>query len=75
MRENHQVILCLTYREELVAEEGMLSKKTWLGGLLLFILGLVSSSGPGREIGDQVVRQGVDLVVVRMKVLCNGQSE
>ncbi len=48
---------------DLVAEEGTYSKKTWLGGLPLFFLGLVSSFGPGHGIGDEVARQGVDYIV------------
>jgi hypothetical protein len=34
-----------------------------LGGSLLFFLGLVSSFGPGHEVGDEVACQGVDLIV------------
>ena len=41
----------------LVAEEGMYSKKTWLGGRLHSSSGLVSSCGPGFRVVSGVVCQ------------------
>jgi len=41
----------------LVAEEGMYSKKTWLGGRLNSFSGLVSSFGPGFRVVSGVVCQ------------------
>jgi hypothetical protein len=37
----------------LVAEEGLFSKKTWLGGCLVSSLGLVSSWGPVARLGEK----------------------
>jgi hypothetical protein len=36
-----------------VAEEGLFSKKTWLGGWLVSSFGLVSSWGPVARLGEK----------------------